>query len=192
MKRLIQFVIFSVLIAAFIYLGSKDYREKIKNKNKSETASNVLIDGDTLFVKANHSKILSKLSSSSSSFILYTCTDDNKLCPKYGMLINDVLKNYDVEDIYYYDFKQDRKNNNGTYQKIVSKLESYLITDDYGKQNLRAPSIYFIKNGEVYSYDDSLAFHRGKNDIKDLWNDKVKEEKREYLISVMEGYILHE
>ena len=191
MKRLIQFTIFALLIAAFIYLGSKDYREKIKNNNKSTTSNDVLIDGDTLFVKANHSKILSKLSSDS-TFILYTCTNSNKLCPKYGLLINEIAKNYNIEDLYYYDIESDRENNNGTYQKIVSKLKPYLLTDDNNEQDLHAPSVYFIKNGKVYSFDDSLAFNRGKQSLDNLWNDKVKEEKREYLISVMEGYILNE
>ena len=104
MKRLIQVIIFILLILAFVYLGTRDYKTNKKKKIDSNITSDVLIKDDTVFIDTNHSKILSKLSSKS-SFIIYACIDDNKLCSKYGMLIDEIAKNYEISDIYYYDFK---------------------------------------------------------------------------------------
>ena len=191
MKRLIQVTVFILLILAFIYLGTRDYKTSKKKNIGSDNTSDVLIKDDTVFIDTNHSKILSKLSSKS-SFIMYACIDSNKLCSKYGILIDEIAKNYEISDIYYYDFKSDRENNNGTYQKILSKLEKYLLTDDLGEQDLHAPTLIFVKDGSVYAFDDSLSINHGKVDADKVWNEEVENQKREYLINTMEGYLLHE
>ena len=191
MKRFIQVIIFILLIVAFIYLGQKDYKTSIKNNKKSEIPSDRLIDNDTVFIETNHSKILSKMSSKN-DFILYACIDENKLCTKYGLLIDEVAKEYNISDIFYYDFKDDRENNNGTYQKIIGKLSGYLITDDLGEQDLHAPTLIFFKNGLVYSYDDSLSQVRGEYNIDTVWNEETINLKRTYLSEVMEEFSKHE
>ena len=191
MKRLVQVIVFILLIAAFIYLGSRDYKDKVKQNKKSNDPRDVLISDDTVFIETNHSKILSKLSTNS-SFILYACINENKLCSKYGMLIDEIAKNYEINDVYYYDFKQDRDNNNGTYQKIISKLDKYLLTDDLGEQDLHAPTLIFVKNGSIYAFDDSLSSYHGNKKIDEVWNEETINYKREYLIDTMEGYLLNE
>ena len=170
MKKFIQVIIFILLIVAFIYLGQKDYKTSIKNNKKSEIPSDRLIDNDTVFIETNHSKILSKMSSKN-DFILYACIDENKLCTKYGLLIDEVAKEYNISDIFYYDFKDDRENNNGTYQKIIG---------------------IFFKNGLVYSYDDSLSQVRGEYNIDTVWNEETINLKRTYLSGVMEEFSKHE
>lgn len=191
MKKFLKFIIFVILIVAFIYFGTKDYNIKHRKKKNEQNASSILLNGDYVFKQLNHSKILNKLSSKSDS-IIYICVDGNKLCTKYGLLIDEVAKNFSIDTIYYYDIKEDRESNNGTYQKIVSKLSNYAVTDDLGNQDLYTPTLIFIKNGIVSSYDDSLSINRGKIDIDKVWNDTVIENKRNYLFEVMEGFINNE
>lgn len=191
MKKLLKFVIFVVLIIAFIYFGTRDYKTNHKKKINEKNASSVLLNGDYVFNDINHSKVLNKLSSKNDS-IIYVCVDGNKLCTKYGLLIDEVAKNYSIDTIYYYDIKEDRDNNNGTYQKIINKLSNYVVTDDLGEQNLYAPTLIFIKNGSVYKFDDSLTLIHGKVDIDKIWNEETIEAKRSYLFEVMEGYISNE
>ena len=191
MKKLIKLVIFVLLILAFIYLGTKEYHNKIKKNINNDIASDMLLDNETVFIETNHSKVLSKLSSKN-NFILYACIDANKLCTKYGLLINDVAKENGINDIFYYDFKNDREENNGTYQKILSKLSDYLMTDDLGNQDLHAPTLIFFKNGLVYSFDDSLSEYRGNFNVDDVWTEEQINIKKTYLTEVMKGFSLNE
>lgn len=190
MKRFIQAIVFILLIIAFIYLGTRDY--KVTKKNiEHKTPKDVLVNNDTVFIETNHSKLLNKISSKN-DFILYACINENKLCAKYGLLIDEVAKSYKINDIYYYDFSEDRNENNATYQKILTKLDQYLLTDDQGKQNLYAPTLIFFKNGLVYSFDDSLSFNRGNTSIEDLWTEEQINIKKIYLNEVMKGFVSNE
>ena len=191
MKKLLKFCVFVLLILAFIYFGTREYDNHKKVKVNEKNASSVLLNGEYVFKDINHSKVLNRLSSKNDS-IIYICIDGNELCTKYGLLIDEIAKSFSIDNIYYYDIKEDRESNNGTYEKIISKLTNYVLTDDTGKQNLYAPTIIFIKNGLVYSFDDSLSINHGKVEIDKVWNDTVKESKRVYLTQVMEGFINNE
>lgn len=191
MKKLIKFVIFVLFIMAFVYLGTKKYPVKHKNVENEKNASSILLNKDYVFDGINHSKVLNKLSSKNDS-IIYICIDGNKLCTKYGLLIDEVAKTYSIDTIYYYDIKEDRENNNGTYQKIITKLSNYVLTDDLGRQNLYSPTLLFIKKGEVYIFDDSLSINHGEIDIDKVWTEDVINQKREFLLNAMEGFISNE
>lgn len=191
MKKLLKFIIFVILIIAFVYFGTKKYPVKHKDIENEKNASSILLNGDYVFNDINHSKVLNKLSSKNDS-IIYVCIDGNKLCTKYGLLIDEVAKSFSIDTIYYYDIKEDRENNNGTYQKIVNKLSDYVIIDDLGEQNLYAPTLIFVKKGMVYSFDDSLSINHGKLDVDKVWDEETIESKKNYLIETMEGFINNE
>ena len=191
MKKLLKVAIFAILIVLFIYFGTRDYKIEKKKKIDEKNASSILLDDGYLFTEINHSKVLNKISSKNDA-IIYFCIDGNELCTKYGLLIDEVFKTFDVNEIYYYDIKEDRENNNGTYQKILTYLTDYLITDDVGEQDLHAPSLLFIKNGNIYAFDDELSIIHGAIDIDKIWNEEVINAKREYLTEVIGGYLGNE
>lgn len=192
MKNAIKLVIFCIFIAGFIYFGTLGKENRGSNKRKSGSFADDFFGSAYVFESINHSKLLSKLSSKNQNMIIYACYIDSKLCAEYGEIINDIALNYEIEKIYYYDFKTDKSENNATYQKIVSKFSDFVFVDDLGKANLYAPTLIFIKDGEVYEYDDDLAFVHGNKDAKDILTDEKVQEKREYLINVLEGYLTYE
>jgi len=192
MKKALKLLIFVILIAGFIYLGKKDYKIDKKKQVINHKTSTVLLDGKSVFTEVNHSKLLSEITEKNANLIFYACVENNKLCALYGNLINEIASNYSISEIYYYDFEKDRKNNNATYQRIITKLSDYLLTDDTGRQNLYSPTLVFIKNGEVYAFDDTLSMYRGNATAKDYYSDEVESERREYLINAFEGYISYE
>ena len=191
MKKLLKFIIFVLLIIAFIYFGTRNYKVNNSKKVSEKNASSILLNGNYVFDEINHSKLLNKLSTKNDC-IVYVCVDGNKLCTKYGLLIDEVAKTFDIKSIYYYDIKEDREKNNGTYQKIISKLSNYVLTDDLGKQNLYSPTLIFIKNGVVYSFDDSLSINHGKLDENKIWDEQLIEAKTRYLQEVMGGFTANE
>ncbi|MCR5787996.1 MAG: hypothetical protein K6G37_02815, partial [Bacilli bacterium] len=84
MKKAVKFIIFIFFIACFIYLGTRDYEIDTKKKINNKKTSEVLFNDDTVFTEVNHSKLLSRLSSSSANLIIYACIDSNKICASYG------------------------------------------------------------------------------------------------------------
>lgn len=192
MKKVIKLVIFCIFIGCFVYLGTIHADESKKKKSISGTDNDKYFGSAYVFEEINHSKLLSKLNSKNQNMIIYACFKDSNLCDSYGDVINDIARIYEIDEIYYYDFKIDKKENNATYQKIVNKLSSYLITDDLGNQDLHAPTLIFIKDSEVYMVLDDLALQHGKDANDKILSLELQEEKKEELVNVMEGYLYNE
>lgn len=188
MKKYIKLLIFCVFIALFIYFGTLGKTSESKKKNSSNNSVDKYFGSAYVFEEINHSKLLSKLNSNDPTMIIYACFKDSDLCDSYAQLINEIARNYEIDEILYYDFKIDKKEKNATYQKILSKFSNYLMTDDFGNQDFYAPTLITIKDGFVYGFNDDLALKRGK----DSHNRKLSQEeldlKREYLINTFEEY----
>ena len=177
MKKYIKLLIFCVFIALFIYFGTLGKTSESKKKNPNNNSVDKYFGSAYVFEEINHSKLLSKLNSNDPTMIIYACFKDSDLCDSYAQLINEIARNYEIDEILYYDFKIDKKEKNATYQKIVDKLSDYLLTNDLGEQDLYSPTLLFIKNGSVFAIDDDLAFNRGKVDAQDVLTEEFKSEK---------------
>jgi len=191
MKKIIKFLIFVLFIICFIYLGTRDYKIDEKKKISTKKTSDVLLEEGMVYKEINHSSLLSKISSKSSDIVVLACFE-SKACSIYGTMLDGVFKSFSMDNIYYYDFLDDRNNNNATYQKIVDKLSDYLITDDSGKQQLHAPTLIFISGGEVYAVDDEFSSYRGGLKPEEYLDEVRLEEKKIEIIQIIEGYLNHE
>ena len=192
MKKYIKLLIFCIFIALFIYFGTLGKSSESKNKNSNNSSVDKYFGSAYVFEEINHSKLLSKLNSNNPSMIIYACFKDSNLCDSYAQLINEIARNYEIDEILYYDFKIDKKEKNATYQKILSKFSDYLMTDDLGRQNFYAPTLITIKDGFVYSFDDDLSLKRGKDSYKRVLSQEELDAKREYLINTFEEYTSNE
>ena len=96
----------------------------------------------------------------------------NKFVDGYASILNDVCKEYKIDKIYYYDFLQDREENNGTYEAIVDKLSNYITVNDMEVRDLYAPTVVVVKNGNIIGYFDEAAFLKGDIEPKDYYSDK--------------------
>lgn len=54
--------------------------------------------------------------------------------------------------IYYFNPQNIRNESNGTYQKLVKKLDSYLDKDENGNKVLYVPDVYFVKDGKIIGH----------------------------------------
>lgn len=187
MKKYVKLVIFLLFIGCFIYFGTLHKDEDVK-KISRDSQVDKYFGSAYVFEEINHSKLLSKLNSKDQSMIIYACFKDNELCDSYAQLINEIARNYEIDQIFYYDFKIDKKEKNATYQKILTKFSDYLMTDDLGNQDFYAPTLITIIDGFVYGFDDDLALKRGKNSYKRILSQEELNLKREYLINIFEEY----
>lgn len=192
MIKYIKLFIFCLFIGCFIYLGTLHDDTDGKKKIIKDSVNNKYFGSAYVFEEINHSKLLNKLNKKNQNMIIYACFIDNDLCDSYAMLINDVAREYGIDEILYYDFKIDKKEKNATYQKILTKFSDYLRTDDLGNQELYAPTLIFIKDGSVFAFDDDLALQRGDGSNEKALSEEKSLLKRDYLINVLEEYTSNE
>ena len=88
----------------------------------------------------------------------------------YANILNEAAKATGIEEILYYDFYLDRENSNATYQSIVLSLSNYLYTLDDGSQDIHAPTLIIIKDGNIIGFDQETAFMLGNTEPEEYWN----------------------
>ena len=94
-----------------------------------------------------------------------------------------------VEEIYYYDFTKNRKDNNGTYEDIVKNLSNYVTYNDKGVAEIYAPSLLVVSKDEVLLFDSDTSFIKGKTTPSTYWNSFTQGEKEQNLRAVFTEYL---
>ncbi|MBO5095850.1 MAG: hypothetical protein J6B98_03160 [Bacilli bacterium] len=168
-QKLISFILFIVLLGAFIFVGTRDYEIKEVDEHKVFSNEYKIVPNENVFVYVNSSKIYTSLKSGSS--IIFFGFSKNEFSGHYAKIINEVATEKGIKEILYYDFYEDRENYNGTYESIVLLLEDYLNKNDLGKVDLVAPSMVVVKNGKILFYDEETAYTPVKINPDDYWNE---------------------
>jgi hypothetical protein len=107
----------------------------------------------------------------------------------YAKILNDVAKQTGVKNINYYDFLEDRKNSNGTYESIVEKLSKYATVDDEGKKNIYAPSLLVIKDSKIIYFDNETSINQGDITPEVYWNEYQTGLKTSMLKEIFTEYV---
>ncbi len=149
------------MLYLFIYLGTKDYHLDVAD-NIRFASEYKDISKNNLYKYINENEALELLNGKTG--ILFLGFSSNIWSHYYADYLNEMASFHNLKEIYYYDFYKDRQLNNKTYQKIVQKLDSYLISSDTNKKELSAPTVVMIKNGEIVYFDNEILYLTG--DIK--------------------------
>ncbi len=163
-------IIFAFLIFGFIYFGTLNYGEDYSDSELFAAEYKGFTE-DNIFVYKSANQILNILDKDG---IIFFGNNKNIWSEKTATMINEVATKNNIEEIYYYDFFEDRTNNNGNYELIVEKLKNYLNIDDTGNSEMYAPTVIVVKNGKIIFYDDSTSFVRGDITPDELWNEELE------------------
>ena len=156
---IIYILLFVIIIALFIIIGKTDFQKDIDTEGKKFHALYSLVEDDNLYVFADATKVLEIIKGRSGIVLMGFPT--NKWTNYYASILDDASKEVGVDKIYYYDFQQDRDESNGTYETIVNKLKMYVPVNDEGIQDIQAPTVLIVKDGEVIAYFDDTSIIRG-------------------------------
>lgn len=167
MKKVISGIIFIILIMGFIFLGTKEYKKAEQSDNELFSAEYQEIDENNIFEYTNATKVLQTLKNGSG--VIFFGFKSNIWAGYYANILNEVAMSLGMDKIYYYDFYEDRKNTNGTYELIVETLNPYITVLDDGTKNIYSPSIVIVKNGEIIAFNDDTAFVKGNNNPEEYW-----------------------
>lgn len=187
MKKIISGIIFVILLIGFIVLGKKDYKIKEQTDNVIFSSEYQEIDENNIFTYTNAPKVLSTLRSGSG--IIFFGFKSNIWAGYYANILNDVAMDLGIESIYYYDFLEDRKNHNGTYESIVDLLNPYITVLDDGTKNLYSPSIVIVKDGNIIAYNDDTAFTKGNLSPEEYWTEEQINYEKSMLTNLIIQYL---
>lgn len=172
MKKIIMWI----LLGAFIVLSTMFiYKSCTKNETDNVKFSREYskVNKDNVFVYKNIDEIIEIIENGTG--IIYFGFPECKWCQAYVPYVNEVAKDTGISEIYYYNIKEDRKNDTKEYKKIVELLNNYLLSDDNGNKRVYVPDITVIKNGEIIGHNNETSVVEGYNNPSDYWtNEKVE------------------
>ena len=175
-QMVIYIILFCLLIYGFIYLGKKDYKVKVSdNERFSSEFSLVSKDNVFKYVNATDARMVAK---GAKGVVLFGTNND--WVNYYAYIVDKVAKEVGIEEIYYYDFIKNRKDNNGTYEDIVKTLSNYVTYNDKGVAEIYAPSLLVVSNDKVILFDSETSFVKGDILPNTYWNsEKIAEKENE-------------
>lgn len=184
-QMVIYIIIFCLLIYAFIYLDKKEYKVELPDNEKfSSMFSMVSTDNVFKIVNATEARMVSR---GAKGIVLFGT--ENEWVNYYAYIVNKIAKEVGIEEIYYYDFTKNRKDNNGTYEDIVKNLSNYVTYNDKGVAEIYAPSLLVVSKDEVLLFDSDTSFIKGKTTPSTYWNSFTQGEKEQNLRAVFTEYL---
>ena len=168
-------VIIAVIIGISFALNRGDATEKTDAEKFIGEYTEV--DKNNVFVFRDVDEIINILENGTG--IVFLGFPECPWCQRYAKYLNEVALDMGIEKIYYYNIREDRKNNTEDYLKMVSILDEYLQYDEEGNKRIYAPSIIALKKGEIVGFDDETAWDTNGCAIPDeYWTeDEIKDLK---------------
>jgi predicted bacteriocin transport accessory protein len=157
-------VIGALLIYKFTYV--EDNNKEVNNISNEYT----LLDKDNVFVSKSVDEIIKTLKSGTG--IIFLGFPECPWCQKYAFYLNEIAKENNIKEIYYYNIKDIRNNNTKDYLKIVSLLSDYLPTDDSGNKRIYVPNLTIVKNGVIVANDNETSLISDGTLPDDYWTEE--------------------
>lgn len=191
MDKKIKYIILGVLllliaslVVYFVFIKKDNNTDNIKFSKEYTSVSK-----DNVFVYRSKDEIINILEHGTG--IVYLGYPECPWCMAYVPLLNEIAKNEGIEKIYYYNIREDRKNNTEFYQKVVSILNDYLNYDEEGKKRIFVPNVTFVKEGKIIFNDNETSLisegtpsKYWTEEKKTLFNEKFRKNINELLDDV--------
>lgn len=186
-RKAIYCILFLLMIGAFIYLSEK-YTDDDEDKVITITDYYKQIENDKYEI-IRGTDLISLLKSGTG--IIYIGSSTSTAAQKYIEKLELIIKNDEIDKIYYYDINNDKVQKNSNYYEIRDLLKGYLITTDGSENNLLAPSLYIIKDGKVKYYNIQTVAMKNTDDIEKYWTPDVESEFISEVSTAINKYYLN-
>ena len=179
-----------ILIGVVVFLLVRDNNEEIVETTPTDAEKFAeeysKISDDNVFTYATVDEIIDVLDGGSG--IVYLGFPECQWCNAYVPYLNDVAKSVGVNEILYYNIREDRSNNSENYQKIVELLDGYLTDDEEGNPRIYVPAIIFVNNGTIVGFDDETSLDTGGfTNPDDYWTEEEVSDLKSRLTSYMQS-----
>lgn len=178
MKKKIIIIIVSVLVLVGLAIGSYfifGNKEEVKNFKDEYT----LVSDDHVFEYKTSEEIIKILKNGTG--IVYLGFKECPWCQKYAQILDELSYEESIDVIYYYDIRQDREENNETYQEIVSLLKEHLDFDQEGNPRIFVPDVTFVKKGEIIYHTNETSLISGEITPEEYWTEEKTNQTKDTL-----------
>lgn len=145
-------IVLGLILSYFFLIKKGDNKESGREKFKSEYTN---VTSDNPFVYRSVDQIINILEKGTG--VVYLGFPECPWCQAYVPYVEEVAKKVGIDKVYYFNIKEDRKNNTEEYQKIVKILDVYLPNDDEGNKRIYVPAIIVVRNGKIVEFDDETS-----------------------------------
>lgn len=184
-QMVIYIILFIVCFALFIIIGRMDFEKHYESDAEKFNSLYNLVEKDNIYTFSNATDVLNIINGRSGVILLGFSS--NKWTNYTAKILNETAKEVGLTQIYYYDFLQDRKASNGTYETIVNNLSAYVPINDLGRKDIQAPAVLIVKNGQIIAYFDDTAIMRGIIDPKDYYTEtEIEATKAKFKMALSE------
>lgn len=167
-EMIVSIVLFALFMWGFIYLGTKEYPTNEVSDSERFVSEHKEVSIDNVFTYINSSDAYTYIKNK--NVILFIGVRNSDWVGYYANILNEVAKELEISNIYYYDITDDRNESNATYESIVHYLEDYVTHLDDGSANLYGPTLLIKKSGVITYFDDETALIHGTINAKDYWS----------------------
>ena len=181
MKNKILFVLGILLIGMGLLFLFKDNKEGDNVRFNKEYDSVPL---ENVFVYKSADEIIKIMEHGTG--VVYLGFPECPWCSAYVKYLNEVAIEEGINEIYYYNILNDRKNNTENYQKIVTILGDNLQYDEEGNHRIYVPNVSFHINGKIVGNDYETSFDtHGFDKPEDYWTEEEVDELKSTLSNYM-------
>lgn len=162
-----------LVMGGFFLFNNDDKKEETKPNEDAIKFSEeyTKVGEDNVFVYRSIEDIIKILENGRG--IVYLGFPSCPWCQAYVPYLNEVAKDVGIEKIYYYNILNDRKEETDNYKKILELLGDYVEYDAEGNKRIYAPTVIFIKDGEIIGMDSETAKDtKGFKNPEDYWTDE--------------------
>lgn len=171
LKYAVYFVLFALLIGAFIYLGEKDFKDEVKLSDAQKFSLEYeSVDKNNMFKYVYGSEAVDIISNKTG--IIYLGFSSNDWSKYYIKYLYPILKQNNIKTVYYYDILKDRVKYSKYYRELESLLSDYLYELDNGTVRVSTPALILVKNGKIIYYDDETSIERNNITPDYYWNEE--------------------
>lgn len=171
-KILILGVVLLAIVGAIIIYKVVPVKTIINN-NKNLRNEYSLLEEDNVYVYKELKEVMKIFDKGTG--IIFLGFPECPWCQQYVVYLDKLAKQYNVNEVYYYNIKSIRENNTEEYQKMVAKLNDYLPYDDNGNRKIFVPAVVFIKDGKLLALDNETATINDGTKPEDYWTEEALE-----------------
>lgn len=177
---LLVLVLIAIIVLVIVKANNKD--EKTDAMKFKEEYSEVA--DDNVFVYKDIDEIIDIMEDGSG--VIYLGFPECPWCQAYVKYLDEVAKEMEIDEVYYYNIYEDRKNNTENYKKIVKLLSERLQKDEDGNKRVFVPNVSFHANGKLVGNNNETSLDtNGIETPSDYWTEEEVKDLRASLVKYM-------
>lgn len=187
-KIIISFVIVAVIITAIVVFRKDIFKvsENLTDAEKFYKEYNV-VAVDNVYKYASIKDVGELIKKDKA--VIFFGYKECLWCGRYAKLLNEASKENGIEEVYYVDIYNARKNKTKDYLNLLKVLDKYLSKDENENKRLYVPDVYVVKAGKIVGHNNETSMMES-TDIDEYYKlneAKLKESLNKLLANVKQN-----